>query len=458
LTPDEYGTISLILTVVSIFAVFGDLGLGSALGVYYFDYYTDTEKLKTYLSTILFFLLPYGLSLVLVAGLFGRSLFQPLLQNVPFSPYLLMAFAVGFFQVLFRYLQTFLQVEGKAGQYAIISSLSFLINVTLIIFFVVYKKEGVFGNSKADLITAAGFFLFSVIVFRQYMVLKFNWQNLKESLMFGLPLVPHLLSGWIMKAVDRFFINHYGGLVELGIYALGFQVGSILSVFTNSFNAAWVPFFMATAKEQGEGAKPIIARLTTYYLSVIFFLGILISLFAREAIAVVASAEYKNSFQVVPIIVSGYLLAGMYYMVASHLLFTKETRYLPFITFGGGGVQILLNLVLVPRYSIVGAAWAMFITNLWTFILTWFISSKVYPMRFETTRIAKIFLASFLIVVTGLSLNFSYVWYGLLTKMLLFLTYPFLLFFFGFFRSEELDKVKTVLRGILRTSIPGRVK
>jgi O-antigen/teichoic acid export membrane protein len=450
LTPVQYGAISLILTIISIFIVFSDLGLGSALGVFYFDYFRDDTKLKIYLSSILRFLLVYGIFLVLFASLLGEPLVQPMIQSIPFYPFIIIAFVVGYCQTLFRFLQAFLQVQDRAKFYAIITSLSFLINVVLIVYFVVFRNEGILGNSKADLITAILFFLVTLFFFKKYAISSFNWKNLKESLKFGLPLVPHLLSAWIMKAVDRLFINHYDGLNQLGVYTLGFQIGSILSIFTNSFNSAWAPFFMATAKEKGEGAKPIITRLTTYYLACLFFLASCITLFTHEIISLVATIEYANSFQVVPIVVNGYILSGMYYMVVLPLYFTKKTKFLPLATLSGGIIQIILNYLFVPRYGMTGAAWAMFITNLWIFLSTWFISSSVYPLRFEFGRIIKIIIVYFLILLCGSFINYPLIWINLLTKIILLTMFPLLLFIFRFYDAKEILKIKTFMLGLLR--------
>ena len=73
---------------------------------------------------------------------------------------------------------------------------------------------------------------------------------------------------------DRAILTRFLPLREVGVYALGYQLGAAMGLLTNAFNAAWVPFLFGALKEEGEAAHPRLARLVSYYAFVLCFVGL----------------------------------------------------------------------------------------------------------------------------------------------------------------------------------------
>ena len=78
---------------------------------------------------------------------------------------------------------------------------------------------------------------------------SFDVGDLRPSLRLGLPLLPHALSAWTLRLADRWLIVALIGLpagqatAQLGVYALGYQLGYVVSIVLTSFNSAWAPYF-----------------------------------------------------------------------------------------------------------------------------------------------------------------------------------------------------------------------
>ncbi len=451
LVPGDYGIITIVTALVSIFSIFMQLGLRGALGTFYFDYHQNTEQLKTYVSTIILFLIPYSLLLMGVIVLLGKPVLQPLLEGIPFSPYVYLALGIAFCEMIFSIIQSIYQVREQAAKGALINLLYFVINLLLVIYFVVVRGDGALGNTWARFMTSVGFSLLALVLLRDLLVPRFDLKLLQTSIRFGLPLIPHALSGWILIAIDRLFLNRYTGLSSVGVYSLGSKLSDVMNVATSSYNAAWVPFFMATAKEKGRDADGILARLTTYYLTATFFAGLALSLLAREILALMASPQYQQAYTVVPMLTFGWVFNGMYYAVVNQLFFMKQTRFLPLATFGSGIIQLLLNYLWIPTYGMLGAAWAMFVAQLCSFLLTWYLSFKVYPMHFEYGRIARLLAITGVLLVAGLSLTSMSFWGDLLIKVALLACFPAGLLLTRFFHREELQMVQASLARLVAT-------
>lgn len=445
LTPEDYGIIAIVTTTISIFAIFLELGLRGTISTFYFDYHKDPERLNAYVSTILLFLLPYSLVMVALIAWLGEPILQPLLEGIPFRPYVHLALGTAFFEMFFLISQTLTQTQEKASKFALLNILYFVINLALVIYFVVYLREGALGNTKARFITSIGFFILAIFLLRDFLVLRFEVPKIRMSLRFGLPLVPHALSGWILTAVDRLFLNRYSGLNGVGLFSLGAKLSDFMNIFTLSINNAWAPFFMSTAKEQGEGAKDTFTRLSTYYVAIVFFLGLALSITAREIIAILAAPAYHDAYQVVPIMTFGWVLGGMYYMVVNQIFFARQTKFLPLATFSAGAVQIGLNFLWIPTFGMIGAAWAMFVAQFCSFTFTWFLAQRYYPIDFEYLRIARIILVTLGLLLLGMSITLDSLWLSLLVKGALLVTYPLALFGAGFFRTDELAQARALV-------------
>ena len=442
LTPEDYGTFSIVETAVSIFMILIQVGLINTIATLYFDYYHDATQLKRFISSIIFFFFvsAFGWSAIII--MWGKPFLHGFLGDVPFNPYILLSLGIASSSVFFTFLQAIYRTQEKAITYFVISLLYFSTNLVLIIYFVVYLRGGALGNTIARFIGTGTFFVIAIYLLRHFFTPRFDSEKFKKSLAFSLPLVPDELAAWVFVAVDRLFLNRYVGLTEVGLYALGFKLSSILNFVVMAIYQAWTPFFMTTATQQGEHAKAIFSRLVTYFLGAILFLAIAISINAREIVLIFTTTEYTQAYKVVPIITINWVVLGMYFMVVNQIFYTKQTQYIPIPTVVASSIQVLLNYLWVPKYGMFGSAWAMLISQIITFLLTWYFSYKVYPMHFEYTRLIKLIFVSGFIFFIGLAINTSFLWLTIFMKMGILLIYPFLLFLIGFYQDDEILKIK----------------
>ena len=259
-----------------------------------------------------------------------------------------------------------------------------------------------------------------------------------ESLKFGIPLIPHTLAGWILTLIDRIFLNNYQSIAIVGLYSLGYQFGMIMSLITTSINFAWAPFFMSTAKEKGEDAKPIFKQLTTYYMMAIIFIGLAISMFAKDVIFLMTTPEYYESYKIIPIIIGSYVLNGMYFMIVNQIFYTKQTKYLPIATVGSALINIVLNYLWIPEYGMIGAAYATLFSFAFALIFTWIISYRVYPIHYEYKRIVKIIGAACVVFIISSNISYVNILLDMAFKSIILMLFPISLIITGVITKSEL--------------------
>ena len=89
-------------------------------------------------------------------------------------------------------------------------------------------------------------FIFSILLIA-YLIKrsKFNFEkkHLIYSLKYGIPLIPHALSGFILAQFDRIIINNLCGNYQAGLYSFAYNIGMIMNVIVLAMNKSWVPIF-----------------------------------------------------------------------------------------------------------------------------------------------------------------------------------------------------------------------
>ncbi|MGE5348166.1 MAG: polysaccharide biosynthesis C-terminal domain-containing protein, partial [Actinomycetota bacterium] len=105
----------------------------------------------------------------------------------------------------------------------------------------------------------------------------------------------------------------------------------------------------------------------------------------------------------VPIVSMGYLLLGIFINQSIWYKVDDKTIYGAWITIVGVIVTLAVNIVFVPRFGYIAAAWAHIACYLSMVIVSYFVGQKYYPIKYETGKIFMyIVLAISLLPVSGL--------------------------------------------------------
>ncbi|QWB95434.1 polysaccharide biosynthesis C-terminal domain-containing protein [Mycoplasmatota bacterium] len=125
------------------------------------------------------------------------------------------------------------------------------------------------------------------------------------------------------------------------------------------------------------------------YFFAIIVLAISLTVISNLFLVYFVGEEFKQSVIYVGWIALGYAFNGMYLMVTNYIFYAKKTKYIGLLTGTAAIINIILNILLVPIYGPIGAAYATTIVYFIQFISVWILSSKVYSMPWNILRIIK---------------------------------------------------------------------
>ena len=311
---------------------------------------------------------------------------------------LLNTFAIGFTFIPFHVLR----MQQRAREFSLLAFARSAATLVLRLVLVVGLGYGVMGVVVADLVVTAVLLVVMVRWFAPLIRPVFSTAVLRESLAFGLPRVPHGFAQQVIAVGDKIILTFFVPLPQIGLYAMGVSVGLIQKVFLAAFEYAWAPFYYATVREPG--AERVFSTVTTYGVALLALMTAGLSAIAADLLHVVTHGQYTAAAGVVAWTSLGVFFQGVYLMTSIGLNITRRTEYYPVATAISAAVNIGLNVLLIPRYGIMGAAYANGVAYAAQAALAYQFSQRFYPVRYETGRLARVVGAAIAAYVAGRAL------------------------------------------------------
>lgn len=348
LNTEEYGTVDLIITYISLIVPCVTLELSSAL----YRFMLDCRENRKETSRIVSFVL----SVVTIITVVFCVLFSLIakLVNFKYTAYCILLIIAS------TYSNIALQLVRGIGNYIAYSIASVIIGgltVILNVFLLVGMKIGAVGMllsiSCANLVGTA------------YALIKCQiWKYINPSLInkriailllkYSIPLIPNSIIWWIINVSDRTLITFFLGVKANGIYAIATKFPSIIMTIYSVFNLSWqetvalhindpdgVEFVNSTFNKLIE----IFAALTIGMISIMWFI-----------FPIMINAQYTDAIKYVPILAIGSFFNVLVGMIGAVYVGLKRTKEIAITSVGAGIINFLINICLIRYLGIYAAA------------------------------------------------------------------------------------------------------
>jgi len=357
------------------------------------------EDRRRLASTIFFFLLGLNGAVALVLLLAAPAIAAWLLGGAQYTAalrlMLINTFAIGFTFIPFHVLR----MEDRSMTFSAITLARAVATIGLRLLLVAQLGLGITGLYLADVLVTAGILAVLWRWFAPLIAPTFSAQILREALRFGLPRVPHAAAQQVMAVGDKFLLQRFVSLDNVGIYSMAVSFGLVQKLFLSAFESAWAPFYYAATREADAGR--VFRIVTTYGLAVLALLTAGLSAVGRLAAQAMTHGyllapddpRWGDVETIIGFTALGVFLQGFYLLTSVGLNITKQTQFYPVATISAAVTNIALNLVLIPRFGLVGAAWANGAGYAVQAALGYVLSQRVYPVTYEWGRIARVCIA-----------------------------------------------------------------
>ncbi|HDL0875634.1 TPA: oligosaccharide flippase family protein, partial [Enterococcus faecium] len=318
--------------------------------------------------------------------LFSNAFFD--MNQLVFNLMLLQSFA----SFVISYIQSYFTINFNHFKYLILSFISTFLNIAISVALMqtLYFDDKYVGRVVGGTLS---FVLIGLVIYLRIMIKGAHFFDKKQwryALKISLPLIPHSLANIVLAQFDRIMINSYLGPAAGGIYSYISNIGIILSVIWMSTNNAWVPWFYG---EMSKNNEKKVKKVSNYYLVVFTLITMIVMVVSIDLAKFMAPKDYYSGLSLVVPITLGYFFQFLYSLPVNAEFYEKKTSFIAIGTVASAIVNILLNMIFIPRLGIIAAGYTTVFTYFLLFIFHYNIAKKITNKQlFDTKKICIIII------------------------------------------------------------------
>lgn len=406
MSREEFGTSDLITSTASLLAPILTIAISEACMRFALDKSYDTKQVFSVGAK------------TLITGSIIFLLLGPLLNKLP---------GINGYYVLFVFLfvttivNSFLNFFGRGIQKVKIVGIGGVVSaftaVGCNLLFLLVFKWGVKGYLLSMIIAhvAASLTLFFGGKMGRYMTWNTSRPLVKEMTTYSLPLVPNKLSWWVTHLSNRYVLNFYCGVTDVGIYSAASRMPSVIDTLRGIFIEAW-QLSMITEYEKKDSDAFFNSIFKVYNVFMLLITSGLI-LCSQLLGSILYAKEFYIAWQYAPLLLLSVFFGSMVSFYSPIYLAHKKTNRLFVFTAIGACLTIVFNIILVPILGILGAAVASVLSYFFIYF-SMSIDAKKYICLTSDTIIFK--LSYVILAVQAFLITFDIIEpYGLFSISLL---------------------------------------
>lgn len=437
----EYGIFSLLMLVSTLSQSFFYLGASSSLNRSYFDYNSQDERKKV-ATTSLYLTIVGALFQIFFGIIFAKEFSQFFFNSNEYEIHFIIILCSSAFRFISQIFYLLLRLLMKASQMVFVSILSNLIFISSLMYLLNNYDLGILSPILslfiANLISLFTLFLST----KKHFSLIPNFNEFMIQIKFGLPQILIGFFYYFIDWIDRYFINEFLNLSDVGIYSFGYKIGMLIHIgYIMPFSKIWVP--IRSEQLNSKNLDRLNSKVFTYFYLFGSIFSFLIILFIDQLVFLFSSgsAEFSSSKFVIPFVLFGHLFFGMINILDIGIFKSRKPIFSALLLFLHIPINIILNILLLPKIGYIGAAISTLITYLSLSIFTLIISNRFLYIKYEYRNILIITFILFIFSYLSLSNPFS-TGISLFDKLIL------LVLFISFYYYFFFEKLKKDLKNI----------
>jgi O-antigen/teichoic acid export membrane protein len=199
----------------------------------------------------------------------------------------------------------------------------------------------------------------------------------------------------VLHSGDRFLVQHYLGAMAVGYYSAAYNMATyVQELMIGPVNLALVPMYVSLWANKGkESTREFVSRTLNHFLVASVFVVSIVAVTSSDLVGLLASEKYREAHRLLPVLLTGLLIAGLFPFLKSGLFLHNETRKLLRPIAYSAVTNVALNIVLLPRMGLMGGALAALVGYALLAVLMAHTSFKRLPLRIDYVSLTKHLLA-----------------------------------------------------------------
>ena len=464
-TVEQYGLVALVSNTVAVAVVFSKCGLQTSVQRFYKEHAVSERpgNLQRYCSTV--YLTAGGAGLLISLPFALLLVFRYLPQNiVSVQVQILFGYAAAliFLRSITSMITNLLQVEGRTTAYNVLQILTKAATVAVTVLLLLTWKRAPSVFFVGVVAVEAVAVLAMVPYLRRIGLLSFgafDWGVCREALIFGFPMVGTEIFWLLLDSGDRFLVEGFLGPKQLGLYAAAYNIsGYIRDSLSSPLYLALFPLVMDLWVLKGrEQTQNFLSRSMNFFAIAGIGVVVGVSVCSSDAINIVASPKFYEAHRLLPYLVMGMMTSAMSMFLKSGLMLYKKTFVMLKINLAACLVNVVMNVILLPRIGLLGAALATLGSYFVMTALFAYYAQKYLPLRMDWVAWLKYGAVGLLSWFVVSRLEFGNLFVSLLVRGSLSMLVYFGILYLLDARTRELAGIalRMVSRTLLRVRVGG---
>jgi O-antigen/teichoic acid export membrane protein len=393
--PADYGDVSILYAWVAFLVVFLTFGMETT----FFRYLHLKEDKEKIFSNSFLTLIVLNILFFIIVVFFNQDVADYLLFHEHNEYIVLLALIVCIDSVSSLPLAK-LRAEEKAVKFAAIQFTSIGVNIVLnLIFMLIFfdpdrPEEGVLFILIANLISSL---VKPLLLYKDFLMvrLSFDFQLVREMMIYAFPLVFAGFAGIINETIDRILLERIlfssgktltEAKTEVGIYSAVYKLAMLVTIFLQAYRYAAEPFFFAQSKNQDR--NKVYVKTMNYFVAGVCLIFLLVALNIDIFKHFIRNESYWVGLGVVPILLLANVFLGIYYNQSIWYKLSGQTKFGAYISIGGALLTVLINVFFIPEYGYWACAWATLIVYAAQMIASYLLGQRYYPIKYNLRKFA----------------------------------------------------------------------
>lgn len=351
LSRTEFGTAELITTAVDLTVPLIFLCLSEAVLRFVMASHEATEKV-IYTAVVFVGL---GIGLAVAAAAVASLWWSPRLTGLIASVLIL--------QVISSVLGAWSRAVGEVRLYAISGVAQALGMGVAGAVFLLHLDEGVLGyllSLCVGLTAGSACLLARLPLVATMRAGAFDAALLHRMLAYSVPLIPNLVLWWLTNISGRFFVAHWSGIDEVGLFGVAARISAAVVMVTTVFAQAWQRAAnLSMEADDQDHQERFFSTVCRFYIAFLVIITSLMIVAVRPLVSLATSPEFFEAWRIVPPMLGGAALAGLAAFFGTIYTAKMESKRIFRTTLVAGVVVVFFNVTLIPRWGAVGAASAI---------------------------------------------------------------------------------------------------
>ncbi|MFT5295395.1 MAG: O-antigen/teichoic acid export membrane protein [Colwellia sp.] len=400
LVPEEFAKVALLMIFIPLVTAVLKLGQEAAFSIKFYKF-SHEERSRALYSIMLNYIATGSILALLI--IYQREFISDLLAIDMNYEMALKISGILFFCAVTEFFFNLLKMEQEAFAY-IINSVSFtILRTTLLIYFIVFADGGFESYIDASILSYTVFFFISILsIIKKYSVLGyyFDKKQFKNLLLIGIPVVPGMIFSNILNTGDQYMLKEHGLLVSVGIYAIAYKFAGFYSSFIiEPFKYALVPIAMKKGNENIIEFKKFMKIILESFIVVLLLLTLFLYTFFDLIFYKIIDAQYHAGFEVIIVVMVSLIIWGGASIVSNVIVLKEQTKKTMYLTGFAATLNIALNLMLIPYFDFMGAAYATLITYVIVSACYLFLAQSLVSVKYDLRKLGLQFILFLLIMV-----------------------------------------------------------